>query len=459
MAFDPLNEVFGTARALRARLLGNPTETVRLAVTGLSRAGKTVFATALAANLLAIPRDPRRMAKLPAVAERRVVAVRELGSMRNATPGFPLADALATLAGSGAWPRPTTELSALTLELDIEAAATAWLERELAATRRTLRLGIVDYPGEWLLDLPLLEQSFEQWSARELARAREPARGPRAGAFLAELSTVDPAGPAVPAQLAGLAASWRAYLLDCRAAGLVALTPGRFLNPGAWEGQDFMRFCPLPALASGAPRPGTLAGVMRANFAEYLTRTRREFLEPHFARFDAQIVLVDLFGALAAGAASFAEVEEALGAIARALRPDPGWLAFLGLGRAAPVVYAATKADYVPQSQRGQLAALLRHLVGADAAVTTVAAVRCTEDIVVEDRGRPQQAVSGLVEGGGREAFWFAGGIPVERPESAWFDHRYAVPVFAPPSFNPARGLAHANLDGVLALALPWAFA
>lgn len=458
-SFDPLTELTGTVRALRSLLLGGRSTTVRLAVSGLARAGKTVFATALAANLLAIPRDPRRMAKLPAAADGRIRAVRELGAGDLRVMGFPLADALAALSGRAAWPRATTHLSGLCLELDIEAALTAWLEREVGTTRRTLRLEIFDYPGEWLLDLALLGSSFEEWSARELLRARTPARAPLARAFLADLAASAAEAPADPALLARLAAAWRDYLNGCRQAGLVALTPGRFLNPDTWAGQDFLHFCPLPALPGGAPRPGTLAFAMRANFAEYLQRTRREFLEPYFARFDAQIVLVDLFAALAAGAASFGEVEEALAAIARALRPDRGWLALLGLERAAPVVYAATKADYVPQSQRGQLSALLRHLVGAEAEIATVAAVRCTEDVVVRANDRPQEAVQGLIEGGAREAFWFAGGVPVERPAESWFDHRYAVPVFSPPAFEPGRGLRHTNLDGVLAQALPEAFA
>jgi predicted YcjX-like family ATPase len=457
LAFDPLNELLGTARALRALALGPTQDTIRLAVTGLSRAGKTVFATALSANLLALPRDPRRMAKLPAAAEGRIAAVREALPARD-TPRFPLADAFQALAAAASWPRPTTRLSSLALEIEIEAAQPAWLERETGATRRAVRLELVDYPGEWLLDLPLLEQSFEAWSARELARAAQPARAGLSAAWRTALAGTDPAGAADAAAEGALVARFRDYLLACRAAGLVALTPGRFLNPDAWEGAPFLRFCPLPAPPM-APRPGSLGYRMRENFAEYLRRTRAEFLEPHLARFDAQVVLVDLFGALAAGAASFAEVEEALGGIAGVLRGDAGWLGLLGLARAAPVVYAATKADYVPASQRGQLAALLRHLVGEEAKVTTVAAARCTEDVVVTVNGRPQEAVQGLVEGGGREAFWFAGGVPVERPQDSWFDHRYAVPVFSPPAFDPARGLSHANLDGVLALALPEVFA
>ena len=41
---------------------------------------------------------------------------------------------------------------------------------------RTLTLDIVDYPGEWLLDLPLLNKSYAQWSSESLALSREQPR-------------------------------------------------------------------------------------------------------------------------------------------------------------------------------------------------------------------------------------------------------------------------------------------
>ena len=49
---------------------------------------------------------------------------------------------------------------------------------------RTLTLDIVDYPGEWLLDLPLLDKSYEQWSAETLAQLRRTTRPPLPSAFL-----------------------------------------------------------------------------------------------------------------------------------------------------------------------------------------------------------------------------------------------------------------------------------
>ncbi len=61
---------------------------------------------------------------------------------------------------------------------------------------RTLTLDIVDYPGEWLLDLPLLDKSYEQWSAETLAHLRRTTRHPLPKPFLEQLATIDPLAPA-----------------------------------------------------------------------------------------------------------------------------------------------------------------------------------------------------------------------------------------------------------------------
>ena len=44
---------------------------------------------------------------------------------------------------------------------------------------RVVHLDIVDYPGEWLLDLPLMNQSFEEWSTAAIATARALTPGPK----------------------------------------------------------------------------------------------------------------------------------------------------------------------------------------------------------------------------------------------------------------------------------------
>ena len=61
---------------------------------------------------------------------------------------------------------------------------------------RTLAVDIVDYPGEWLLDLPLLGKSYAQWSAHSVALARAHPRAALAKDWREHLATLDPDGPA-----------------------------------------------------------------------------------------------------------------------------------------------------------------------------------------------------------------------------------------------------------------------
>src|SRR6201993_818059 len=59
--------------------------TVSLAVTGLSRAGKTVFITSLAHNLLSAMHQPYRMPLIALIAKARVAARRTIASARRAS--------------------------------------------------------------------------------------------------------------------------------------------------------------------------------------------------------------------------------------------------------------------------------------------------------------------------------------------------------------------------------------
>src|ERR1700746_2092780 len=81
-----LSPIFAQAseRANLGELAGG--STVWLAVTGLSRSGKTVFITSLIHNLLSCAHNPNRMPLLGVVGERRLIAatVEGAGSHRPA---------------------------------------------------------------------------------------------------------------------------------------------------------------------------------------------------------------------------------------------------------------------------------------------------------------------------------------------------------------------------------------
>ncbi len=199
---------------------------LRLGVTGLSRAGKTVFITALINNLVARGRDCRGL--LPASAEGASPA---RGWSRSRTMRCRASlgeDHLAALAGEGRrWPQSTRRISQTRLTIEIERAK-GWGDRA-----STLTLDIVDYPGEWLLDLPLLGKSYAQWSRETIEASEGPARAALAADWLAFLGGLDPAAPAQEEEARKSAELFTAYLRKAREDVAFSIdAAARLLMPG-----------------------------------------------------------------------------------------------------------------------------------------------------------------------------------------------------------------------------------
>src|SRR5690606_27595470 len=148
----------------------------------------------------------------------------------------------------------TRAISELRLTIEYESAS-AW-SRMLAAGK--LSLDIVDYPGEWLLDLPLLGKSFADFSREAAAMAESPARAGLAAEWRALAAEADPDGDADEMAARRLAESFAAYLKACKQdeRALSTLPPGRFLMPGDLEGSPALTFAPLPRAGEGKPRAG-----------------------------------------------------------------------------------------------------------------------------------------------------------------------------------------------------------
>ena len=155
---------------------------MRLGVTGLSRAGKTVFITALIHGLTRGGRFP----VFEPFATGRIARARLAPQPDDAVPRFDYENHVRTLIEERRWPNSTVDISELRLVIDYQ--------RQNGADR-TLTLDIVDYPGEWLLDLPLLNKSYEQWSRESLALSREAPRAQLAAPWHAHLATLSAEAP------------------------------------------------------------------------------------------------------------------------------------------------------------------------------------------------------------------------------------------------------------------------
>ncbi|MDE2331289.1 MAG: YcjX family protein, partial [Bradyrhizobium sp.] len=221
----------------------NPT--LRLGVTGLSRAGKTVFITALIHGLIRGGRFP----VFEPFATGRIARARLEPQPDDAVPRFDYENHVRALIEDLRWPNSTVDISELRLVIDYQRHDGA---------ERTLTLDIVDYPGEWLLDLPLLTKSYEQWSAESLALSREGPRVPLAAPWHAQLATLKPEAREDEQATLASARLFTEYLRACRDErfAMSLLPPGRFLMPGSLAGSPALTFAPLELAAQGPPPDG-----------------------------------------------------------------------------------------------------------------------------------------------------------------------------------------------------------
>jgi hypothetical protein len=187
-------------------------------------------------------------------------------------PQFDVSSHVAALAADPPkWPARTTAVSLLALDVDVPRHG---LLAPLGPQQR--RLEFLDYPGEWLLDLPLLGQSFSRWSKATLRRQETLNNAEVARTFLGFVRGL----------LAGAVADEALTLTGHRPyvdvlhrlpdeAGLAFLQPGRFLLALPGAPPSWTQFFPLPGR-------GPLANLMEARFKAYVDSVRRDLMSPMF---------------------------------------------------------------------------------------------------------------------------------------------------------------------------------
>ncbi len=431
-----LDELTGLARSA-GNLAGDwLSPSLRLGVTGLARSGKTVFIAALVHNLIAGGRLPFFR---PAVQGRIIRAFLEPQPDDN-VPRFPYEDHLAKLTGSPPeWPESTRRISQLRLTLEYE--PTTLLRRQFGSS--TLHIDIVDYPGEWLLDLPLLKLSYEDWSAEALALSRTSERQAFAQEWHEFLASCDPAADEDEILAMRGAELFAAYLRRCRMEKhlVSTLSPGRMLMPGDLEGSPALTFMPLDLQGRTQGGRGSLHVMMARRFEAYKAHVVKPFFRDHFARLERQIVLVDVLGALNGGQAALADLDRALQAILTCFRPGPNsWLSSILGKKIGRILFAATKADHIHHTSHDRLEAILQRLVqkaidralfaGADVQSVAMAAVRATREVEArQPQGGPLACIAGTP-------------LPGEALNGQRFDGREEVALFPGdlPDLSKERG-------------------
>ena len=393
---DLLEQARLAARSMLEYGEGLVNPTLRLGITGLSRAGKTVFITALVHGLVRSGRFP----VFAALSEGRIARARLAPQPDDAVPRFDYESHIQALVADRVWPESTRQISELRLVIEYQSRYGAM--RELA-------LDMVDYPGEWLLDLPLLSKSFEAWSAETLELSRRPPRAPLAKQWLAHLAALDVTSPAAESAAIDAARLFTEYLSACRNErfGMTLLPPGRFLMPGDLAGSPALTFAPLDVAREGTPPAASLWAMMRRRYEAYKDVVVRPFFRDHFARLDRQIVLIDALAAFNAGPEAVNELQEAFGSLLDCFEMGRRtFLRSLLRPRADRILFAATKADHLHHTNHDRLEAILRRMVeraitradvgGAAIDVIALAAVRATREAEVRRGGATLPCIVGV---------------------------------------------------------------
>jgi predicted YcjX-like family ATPase len=438
---------------------------ISLAVTGLSRSGKTAFITSLVNQLL----EAKDSAVLPFFSvqkQGRLYGARREGQPDLSVSRFTYEEGMDKLNSQPpCWPSPTNGVSQIRLRLKYRHQG--GLRRMLAEDGQMI-LDITDYPGEWLLDLPLLQMSYRDWCLQFWQDMEDEHRASLAVQFLSDVKQLQSGQSGDENLLQSLTKSFTDYLHQAKAQGYQLIQPGRFVLPGELEGAPVLQFFPVPmdelnadTLDWQAPAKGSNADLLVMRFEHYKSQVIKPFYRDHFSGFDRQVVLVDCLSALNQGAHSFNDLQKAINWLLGSFHyGKSNILKRLFSPKIDKLVFAATKADHVTPDQQENLVKLLESMLhsarqdiqfeGVITESTAIAAIRASTSGTSLYQGEQLNVLHGRNEAG-EGVTLFPGEVPSTCPDPKfWQNQGFDFPHFAAPSREPLCALPHIRMDQIL---------
>jgi len=132
--------------------LSMPIRTKKIAITGLSRSGKTIFITSLIDQLL-------YQKKIELVTSKHNTFKVTLMPPKPSVKRFDYYTFSKEIKVNHNWPDSTDSITSITLEFESKSSFPM-------QGNSKVRIELIDYPGEWILDLALLQMSFDEWSKK-----------------------------------------------------------------------------------------------------------------------------------------------------------------------------------------------------------------------------------------------------------------------------------------------------
>jgi len=424
-----------------------------IGITGLSQSGKSTFITSLINQLLNY--DKASLAGFPPVLSERLLGVKLRPLDDASLPIFEYQANYQSMTGtSPQWPQSTKTNSGCLLEIRL--ANTGKSLNPLRAEQFSLFLEIRDYPGEWLLDLPLRNMSYQRWCQQCLALYQAQPRRELLGDLFNELQLIDPLAAVDHEVLSDLNKRYTKFLHACKYQehSLSLIQPGRFLLPESNMAPELLSFVPLLSGFSEdhdkkIPENSYL-DYCRKQYQAYVKQLVEPFYKRFFNRIDRQLVLVDVVNNLNAGPEYLADMRQAMTHIAESFTyGNQGRLRQLFKPKIDKVIFAATKIDQVLSEDHDAVRQLLGVIVqqayknaqyeGIQPVCEATAAVRASREVV-------HQGEAGIAgkNSTGEGIGYIHPTIPTRIPEG---DEWLAFTQWQIPLLNPPSGLSFTNQD------------
>lgn len=334
-------------------------ETHRFTITGLSRSGKSMLFTSLVTMLKS--RSEEGYACLPLL---RYLPPSQVLDIRvepiEGYKVFPQLDNLAALE-QGQWPAATEE--AYGFKLIVRLKQTASLTRHIIPHTDVV-FEFIDYPGEWITDIPMLSKTYAQWSDSAWAQLSSGPQQYFAEGWKQVVNGFDFEQAPSASRIQQLVQAYRQYLIDAKKQGISLLQPGSFLLESSDFDWQAFGFTPLPSsITSDVSHPWYKA------FDKHFVTFQQQWLAPLkqsiFKETDKQIILVDLFEGLNHSRQHLYQLKETLSHLADTfVYGQSGWFSrtVLKKEQIGKVAFVATKADLIPLNQRDNLLSLLTQI-------------------------------------------------------------------------------------------------
>ncbi|MCL1079359.1 YcjX family protein [Parashewanella spongiae] len=446
---------------------------VRVAVTGLSGSGKTAFITGLVHQLLkaGITDQASSLPLWHVNREQRLYGVERELQPDLAISSFDYQGAINSLTDSPAkWPTSTRNISELRLAIHYQPESGVLSK---FTDRSTVILDIIDYPGEWLLDLPLLDLSYTEWCQQQGDKKVLMQSSPYYKAFYQSLLQLDLQKKAETVEIEHVAKLYQTLLQDLfNERGYYLAQPGRMLLPGDLTGSPMVTWFPLLHLSPDElakfdkeSSKDSLYQVIQNRYQGYVEQVVTPFYRNHFCHFDRQVVLVDSLTALNQGQQQFNDMLQALSQIIQSFQfGKSNFLRRLFSPKIDKLLFAATKVDHITRNQQSNLLQLLNDMLretrqkvslkGCDVETMAISAIKATKHGMVESNGKKIEVVKGRKLGSYEQVTLFPGDVPKRLPKpDFWQQQGFQFLSFAPPKALEGEvqpELEHIRLDHLL---------